>query len=156
MIANCPYFELRENGPGDLHAALPDERRITVLCADGDTSEFVGNHLFDESYAVDHRAHGMKAILGRRALDGRNAFELELSPNNCAATTTGRQTTKTEAQGQSGRLFYAPLAPGSDPSIRLNRSRTSAAMSSSSVLSTAPSRTSGSTALTATTPSSVS
>ncbi|MFB6121479.1 MAG: MBL fold metallo-hydrolase [Halobacteriaceae archaeon] len=57
---NYPYFELLDGIPEDLHAALPDDRRITVLCAKGGSSELVADHLDAEGYDVDHLDQGMK------------------------------------------------------------------------------------------------
>ncbi|MBX0293307.1 MBL fold metallo-hydrolase [Haloarcula nitratireducens] len=59
-IVNYPYFQLLDGIPEDLHADLPDDRRITVLCAKGGSSEMVAEHLEAEGYEVDHLERGMK------------------------------------------------------------------------------------------------
>lgn len=59
-VANYPYFELLDGIPEDLHDELPDDRRITVLCAKGGSSEMVAEHLEEAGYDVDHLEHGMK------------------------------------------------------------------------------------------------
>ncbi|MBV0923831.1 MBL fold metallo-hydrolase [Halomicroarcula limicola] len=59
-IVNYPYFQLLDGIPEDLHEALPDDRRITVLCAKGGSSELVAEHLEAEGYEVDHLERGMK------------------------------------------------------------------------------------------------
>ncbi|MEF8799575.1 MAG: rhodanese-like domain-containing protein [Halolamina sp.] len=58
-IVNFPYFLLLDGIPGDLHKELPDEKRITVLCGDGGTSEFVAETLEQEGYDVDRVERGM-------------------------------------------------------------------------------------------------
>ena len=57
---NYPYFELLDGIPEDLHDALPDDRRITVLCAKGGSSEMVAENLEEAGYDVDHLERGMK------------------------------------------------------------------------------------------------
>lgn len=59
-VVNYPYFELLDGVPEDLHDALPDDRRITVLCAKGGSSEMVAERLEDEGYDVEHLEHGME------------------------------------------------------------------------------------------------
>jgi glyoxylase-like metal-dependent hydrolase (beta-lactamase superfamily II) len=59
-VVNYPYFELLDGIPEDLHGQLPDDRRITVLCAKGGSSELVADHLETAGYDVDHLEHGMK------------------------------------------------------------------------------------------------
>ncbi len=59
-VVNYPYFELLDGVPQDLHDALPDDRRITVLCAKGGSSEMVAERLEGEGYDVEHLEHGMK------------------------------------------------------------------------------------------------
>lgn len=59
-IVNHPYFDLLDGIPEALHAELPADERITVLCAKGGSSELVAEHLEDEGYEVDHLARGMK------------------------------------------------------------------------------------------------
>ncbi|RRJ29527.1 MBL fold metallo-hydrolase [Halocatena pleomorpha] len=59
-IVNYPYFELLDDIPEDLHAELPDDQRITVLCAKGGSSELVAEHLDDDGYDVNHLERGMK------------------------------------------------------------------------------------------------
>ncbi|WP_101298397.1 MBL fold metallo-hydrolase [Halegenticoccus soli] len=58
-IVNYPYFQLLEGIPEDLLADLPDEQKITVLCAKGGSSEMVAEQLEDEGYDVNHLEHGM-------------------------------------------------------------------------------------------------
>ncbi|WP_232688840.1 MBL fold metallo-hydrolase [Halobacterium zhouii] len=57
---NYPYFEVLDGVPEDLHDALPDDQRITVLCAKGGSSELVADNLDDEGYDVDHLERGMQ------------------------------------------------------------------------------------------------
>lgn len=59
-VVNYPYFELLDGVPADLEATLPDDQRITVLCAKGDSSEMVGGMLQAAGYEVDHLERGMK------------------------------------------------------------------------------------------------
>ncbi|UPM44220.1 MBL fold metallo-hydrolase [Halocatena salina] len=59
-IVNHPYFQLLDGVPEDLHAKLPDDQKITVLCAKGDSSEMVAEQLSEDGYDVDHFARGMK------------------------------------------------------------------------------------------------
>ncbi|WP_188884071.1 MBL fold metallo-hydrolase [Halarchaeum grantii] len=57
---NYPYFELLDGIPEELHERLPDDRRITVLCAKGGSSEMIAETLEDNGYNVDHLERGMK------------------------------------------------------------------------------------------------
>ena len=59
-IVNYPYFGLLDGIPADLHEDLPDDRRITVLCAKGGSSELVAEHLEEEGYDAEHLERGMK------------------------------------------------------------------------------------------------
>jgi len=59
-IVNYPYFELLDGVPEDLHELLPNDRRITALCAKGGSSELVADNLEDAGYDVDHLERGMK------------------------------------------------------------------------------------------------
>ncbi|MFD1635232.1 MBL fold metallo-hydrolase (plasmid) [Haloplanus ruber] len=59
-IVNYPYFQLLDGIPEDLDAELPDDQRITVLCAKGGSSELVAEYLEEDGYDVDHLARGMK------------------------------------------------------------------------------------------------
>ncbi|WP_430503550.1 MBL fold metallo-hydrolase [Haloparvum sp. PAK95] len=59
-IVNHPYFDLLDGIPASLHTELPDDQRITVLCAKGGSSELVAEHLKEAGYEVDHLARGMK------------------------------------------------------------------------------------------------
>ncbi|GAA0657302.1 MBL fold metallo-hydrolase [Salarchaeum japonicum] len=58
-IVNYPYFELLDGIPDALHDQLPDDRRITALCAKGGSSELVAENLEDEGYDVEHLERGM-------------------------------------------------------------------------------------------------
>lgn len=58
-IVNYPYFQLLEGVPEELRAELPDDRKITVLCAKGGSSEMVAEHLQQAGYDVDHLEGGM-------------------------------------------------------------------------------------------------
>jgi glyoxylase-like metal-dependent hydrolase (beta-lactamase superfamily II)/rhodanese-related sulfurtransferase len=59
-IVNYPYFELLDGVPADLRDQLPDDRRITVLCAKGGSSEMVAETLEAAGYDVEHLERGMK------------------------------------------------------------------------------------------------
>jgi glyoxylase-like metal-dependent hydrolase (beta-lactamase superfamily II)/rhodanese-related sulfurtransferase len=59
-VVNYPYFELLEEIPEDLREDLPEDRRITVLCAKGGSSELVAENLEAEGYEVEHLERGMK------------------------------------------------------------------------------------------------
>jgi glyoxylase-like metal-dependent hydrolase (beta-lactamase superfamily II) len=57
---NVPYFELLdEEIDDDVLARIPDDRLVTVLCAKGGSSEFVGNALAERGYDVEHLEEGM-------------------------------------------------------------------------------------------------
>ncbi|WP_336364967.1 MBL fold metallo-hydrolase [Halalkalicoccus salilacus] len=58
-IVNYPYFQLLDGVPEELRAELPDDRKITVLCAKGGSSEMVAEHLERAGYDVDHLERGM-------------------------------------------------------------------------------------------------
>jgi len=57
---NKPYYELLEGIPEPLHEDLPDDRPIVVLCAKGESSRLVADHLADAGYEVAHLADGME------------------------------------------------------------------------------------------------
>ncbi|QLG26513.1 MBL fold metallo-hydrolase [Halorarum halophilum] len=59
-VVNYPYFELLDGIPAELHDTLPHDRRITVLCAKGGSSELVAEHLEAADYDVEHLERGMK------------------------------------------------------------------------------------------------
>ncbi|WP_435130009.1 MBL fold metallo-hydrolase [Halobaculum sp. D14] len=59
-IVNYPYFQLLDGIPEDLHVELPNDQRITVLCAKGGSSELVAENIDEDGYNVDHLARGMK------------------------------------------------------------------------------------------------
>ncbi|MFQ3319350.1 MAG: glyoxylase-like metal-dependent hydrolase (beta-lactamase superfamily II) [Natronomonas sp.] len=59
-IVNFPYFHLLDEVPAGLHEQLPENRRITVLCAKGGSSELVAENLEAEGYGVEHLERGMK------------------------------------------------------------------------------------------------
>ncbi|GGL42578.1 MBL fold metallo-hydrolase [Halarchaeum grantii] len=59
-VVNYPYFELLDGLPDDLRERLPDERRITVLCAKGGSSEMVAADLDAAGYDAEHLDRGMK------------------------------------------------------------------------------------------------
>ncbi|MDL5360463.1 MBL fold metallo-hydrolase [Halalkalicoccus sp. NIPERK01] len=58
-VVNYPYFQLLDGIPEDLLDELPKDRRITVLCAKGGSSEMIAGHLEEEGYDVDHLERGM-------------------------------------------------------------------------------------------------
>ena len=57
---NHPYFDLLDGIPEELQAQLPEDRRITVLCAKGGSSEMIAENLEEEGFDVDHLERGMK------------------------------------------------------------------------------------------------
>ncbi|WP_227356074.1 MBL fold metallo-hydrolase [Haladaptatus salinisoli] len=59
-IVNYPYFELLDGIPEELHTELPNDQKITALCAKGGSSEMVAENLEDEGYDVNHLDRGMK------------------------------------------------------------------------------------------------
>jgi glyoxylase-like metal-dependent hydrolase (beta-lactamase superfamily II)/rhodanese-related sulfurtransferase len=57
---NVPYFEfLDDDIDQDVLDRIPDDREVTVLCAKGGASEFVGGTLVDRGYDVTHLEDGM-------------------------------------------------------------------------------------------------
>ncbi|MCU4744536.1 MBL fold metallo-hydrolase [Natronoglomus mannanivorans] len=57
---NVPYFEFLDDEIDDsILAQLPDDRKITVLCAKGGSSEYVAGTLKEQGYDVDHLEEGM-------------------------------------------------------------------------------------------------
>jgi glyoxylase-like metal-dependent hydrolase (beta-lactamase superfamily II) len=57
---NIPYFEfLDDDIDQDVLDRIPDDREVTVLCAKGGASEFVGGTLVDRGYDVTHLEDGM-------------------------------------------------------------------------------------------------
>ena len=71
-ITNYPYYELLDGIPDDLLAELPDQQKITVLCAKGGSSKMVAEQLQAEGYDVDHLEDGMNGwarIYGYTELD---------------------------------------------------------------------------------------
>lgn len=59
-IVNYPYFQLLDGIPEDLFTALPEDQKITALCAKGGSSEMVAEHLEAEGYDVNHLERGMR------------------------------------------------------------------------------------------------
>lgn len=59
-IVNYPYFELLGGVSEELLTELPEDEQITVLCAKGDSSEFIAEMLNDEGYDINHLEGGMK------------------------------------------------------------------------------------------------
>ncbi|MFC6962049.1 MBL fold metallo-hydrolase [Halocatena marina] len=59
-IVNHPYFTLLDGIPEELLTKLPEEQKLTVLCAKGGSSELVAENLQQEDYDVDHLERGMK------------------------------------------------------------------------------------------------
>ncbi|WP_251343798.1 MBL fold metallo-hydrolase [Haloplanus halophilus] len=58
-VVNRPYFELLDGIPSDLREELPADRRITVLCAKGGSSEMVARTLGDAGFDAEHLEGGM-------------------------------------------------------------------------------------------------
>ena len=57
---NVPYFEfLDEEINNDVLARIPDDERVTVLCAKGGASEYVAGALADRGYDLNHLEDGM-------------------------------------------------------------------------------------------------
>ncbi|MCU4744138.1 MBL fold metallo-hydrolase [Natronoglomus mannanivorans] len=57
---NVPYFEFLDDEIDDgVLAQIPDDRKITVLCAKGGSSEYVAGTLKERGYDVDHLEEGM-------------------------------------------------------------------------------------------------
>lgn len=59
-IVNYPYFQLLDGIPQDLLTDLPDDQKITVLCAKGGSSEMVAENLEANGFDVNHLEQGMK------------------------------------------------------------------------------------------------
>ncbi|ELY92210.1 MBL fold metallo-hydrolase [Natrialba taiwanensis] len=59
-VVHYPYFQLLEGIPDTLHAKLPDDQPITVVCAKGDSSELVAERLEEAGYDSTHLEHGMR------------------------------------------------------------------------------------------------
>ncbi len=59
-IVNYPYFRLLDGMPQDLLADLPDDQKITVLCAKGESSAMVAEGLEANGFDVTHLEQGMK------------------------------------------------------------------------------------------------
>ncbi|WP_049902859.1 MBL fold metallo-hydrolase [Halococcus agarilyticus] len=59
-VRNVPYFEfLLGDVDEEVFDAIPDDRDVTVLCAKGDSSEYVAGLLAERGYEVRHLARGM-------------------------------------------------------------------------------------------------
>ncbi|RZH66485.1 MBL fold metallo-hydrolase [Natrinema altunense] len=57
---NIPYFEFLDDEIDDgVLARLPDDRKLTVVCAKGGSSEYVAGTLTERGYDVDHLENGM-------------------------------------------------------------------------------------------------
>ncbi|MCU4974002.1 MBL fold metallo-hydrolase [Halobacteria archaeon AArc-m2/3/4] len=57
---NVPYFEFLDDEIDDgVLAQIPDDRKITVLCAKGGSSEYVAGTLKERGYDVNHLEEGM-------------------------------------------------------------------------------------------------
>ena len=57
---NVPYFEFLLDDFDEEHLdGIPEDREVTVLCAKGDSSEYVAGLLQERGYEVSHLAHGM-------------------------------------------------------------------------------------------------
>ena len=65
-VLNVPYFEflLNDEFDEDLIADLPRDQTVTVLCAKGDSSEYVAALLSEHGYDVNHLARGMNGWAG--------------------------------------------------------------------------------------------
>ena len=59
-IVNHPYFDFLDGAPEAVHDALPEDQKITALCAKGGSSEMVAEELEDEGYDVNHLEQGMQ------------------------------------------------------------------------------------------------
>lgn len=59
-IVNYPYFQLLDGIPHDLLTDLPNDRKITVLCAKGGSSEMAAEILEADGFDVNHLERGMK------------------------------------------------------------------------------------------------
>ncbi len=58
--ANVPYFRFLEGVTDDLLEAVPDNDDLLVVCAKGDSSEFVASLLNEEGYDAKNLADGME------------------------------------------------------------------------------------------------
>jgi glyoxylase-like metal-dependent hydrolase (beta-lactamase superfamily II)/rhodanese-related sulfurtransferase len=59
-VHNVPYFEfLLGDVDEEVFEGIPDDREVTVLCAKGDSSEYVAGLLKERDYEVSHLARGM-------------------------------------------------------------------------------------------------
>ncbi|WP_435077742.1 MBL fold metallo-hydrolase [Halococcus sp. AFM35] len=62
---NVPYFEfLLGDVDEEIFEGIPDDREIVVLCAKGDSSEYVAGLLKERGYEVSHLARGMNGWAG--------------------------------------------------------------------------------------------
>ncbi|EMA45224.1 fused rhodanese domain-containing protein/hydrolase, partial [Halococcus saccharolyticus DSM 5350] len=59
-VRNVPYFEFLLGDVNDgVFEEIPDDRDVTVLCAKGDSSEYVAGLLAERGYEVRHLVRGM-------------------------------------------------------------------------------------------------
>jgi glyoxylase-like metal-dependent hydrolase (beta-lactamase superfamily II) len=58
--ANVPYFEFLEGVTDDLLERVPDDDDLLVVCAKGESSEFVASLLNEEGYDATNLAEGME------------------------------------------------------------------------------------------------
>lgn len=64
-VHNVPYFEfLLGDVDEEVFERIPDDREVTVLCAKGDSSEYVAGLLKERGYEVRHLARGMNGWAG--------------------------------------------------------------------------------------------
>ena len=77
---NVPYFEfLLGDVDEELFEGIPEDREVVVLCAKGDSSEYVAGLLEERGYEVSHLARGMSGwaqLYEYHELDSRGAVTI--------------------------------------------------------------------------------
>ncbi|WP_050032256.1 MBL fold metallo-hydrolase [Halorubrum halophilum] len=116
-IVNRPYFQLLDGVPEELQAELPDDRRVTVLCVKGGSSELVAERLDEEGYDVDHLERGMKGWAGiyeyqELDVDVREPRSDSIAAQNAKGSGGRRATIAQYRRPSSGCLAYLVVSDG--------------------------------------------